>query len=182
MRLQPAIIRSTKLLLGAICSLLIGLLTLGVLIFIFGMLQYSFWEKREIIYPRDTAARLLLFPSAEALIIMTTALPFALPAWLAVFLPCYIFIPASSRLWKTHDPDPIGCYRGDRGLLALFSVPTSHHGAARLQPEYRLLPDMAVALCGHRRRRNLFPPYFGNLPPSCAPFSADRFLGSGGVH
>jgi len=54
------------LLLGAICSLLIGLLILGVLVFIFGMLQNSFWEKDEIIYPRDTAARVLLFPSAEA--------------------------------------------------------------------------------------------------------------------
>jgi hypothetical protein len=57
---------------------------------------------------------------------------------------------------EPHDPDPIGCYRGDRGLLALFSVPTSHHGAARLQPEYRLLPDIAFAFCGDRRRRNLF--------------------------
>ncbi len=51
MRLLPAIIHFTKLLLGAICSLLIGLLILGVLVFIFGMLQNSFWEKELTLKP-----------------------------------------------------------------------------------------------------------------------------------
>jgi hypothetical protein len=116
------------LLLGAICSLLIRLLILGVLIFIFGMLQYSFWEKNEIIYPRDTAARLLLFPSAEASIIMIYALAFALPAWLAVFLPCYIFIPASSRLWKPMILIPLGAIAGIAAYWSLRILCGSNNG------------------------------------------------------
>ena len=85
MRLLPAIIHFTKLLLGAICSLLIGLLILGVLVFIFGMLQNSFWEKDSALL--DVASDLNSGNGSEDLLQSLPALNKALAGQVAPAIP-----------------------------------------------------------------------------------------------
>jgi hypothetical protein len=103
------------------------------------------------LYPRDTAARLLLFPSAEALIVMTYALPFALPAWLAVFLPRYIFIPASSRLWNPMILIPFGAIAGIAAYwlcLACLLLIMARPGSSLNTGSYLILHSLFAAIVG----------------------------------
>jgi hypothetical protein len=73
---------------------------------------------------------------------------------------------------------PLGAIAGIAAYwLCLACLASSHHGAARLQPEYRLLPDIAFALCGDRRRRKLFRRFPHRKIPQTPKAVNSAFLG-----
>src|SRR5258708_12730362 len=130
MRLLPAIIHFTKLLLGAICSLLIGLLILGVLV-IFGMLQNSFWEKELTLKPMRESGSL---SDLSTSFVDMSRLPFEIRLLHALLIvrnlpendlwPCFrIESPIRSHIIQ---PDPWPA-RSSEPLTSL--TPTHHHGS-----------------------------------------------------
>jgi hypothetical protein len=131
-----------KRLVGALMALIGGFLIVAIGLFILGFIAVC--VNPSIISSQKAVDRFFMAPLLQTYVIIYFTVIAAAPIWLIFYLPCHLFIPRNSVLWRPWLCIPLGAVAG----AAAFSGELSFiNRGANLNTGIWILNDAILAAC-----------------------------------
>jgi hypothetical protein len=108
---------------GALLALIGGLLIVGIGVFMLALLTFP----NSGISSSQGAFSFLVVPLVQTFVVLYFAFIAAAPSWLLFYLPCHLFIPRDSVLWRPWACVPLGALVGGAAFSLELMVITWGH-------------------------------------------------------